>query len=186
VLRTGRILTLHPSQGCAWNQFGSSGKHAENKWLATEAKFARFHSEPPAKLAAGGSAMLSPTSEIEGRLQRLKGRETRTQSIATRFTRSEERALLRVAASCGKNLREWAREVLLDAANGQQHGDGAPLFVEVQALRLLLINTLEPLLRGEKMTPEQFKEMLRYVKTNKRKAAADMLASYAEGTTEQP
>jgi hypothetical protein len=42
------------------------------------------------------------------------------------------------------------------------------------------------LLRGEKMTPEQFKEMLRYVKTNKRKAAADMLASYAEGTTEQP
>jgi len=27
--------------------------------------------------------------------------------------------------------------------------------------------------------------MLRYVKTNKRKAAADMLASYAEGSTEQ-
>ncbi|WP_213804216.1 hypothetical protein [Granulicella sp. dw_53] len=96
--------------------------------------------------------MLSQTSEIEGRLQRLKGRETRTQSIATRFTRSEERALLRVAASCGKNLREWTREVLLDAANGQQHGDGAPLFAEVQALRLLLINSLEPLLRGEKMT----------------------------------
>ena len=36
------------------------------------------------------------------------------------------------------------------------------------------------------VTPEQFKEMLRYVKTNKRKAAADLLASYAEGTTEQP
>jgi hypothetical protein len=186
VLRTGGRLTLHPSQGCVWNQFGSSGKHAENKWLATEAKFARFHPEPPAMLAAEGSAMLSQTSEIEGRLQRLKGRETRTQSIATRFTRSEERALLRVAASCGKNLREWAREVLLDAANGQQHDGGAALFAEVQALRLLLINTLEPLLRGEKMTSEQFKEMLRYVKTNKRKAAADMLASYAEGTTEQP
>lgn len=186
MLRTGRILTLHPSQGCVWNQIGSSGKHAENKWLATEGKFARFHSEPPAKLAGEGSAMPSQTSEIEGRLQRLKGRETRTQSIATRFTRTEERALLRVAASSGKNLREWAREVLLDAANEQQNGDGAALFAEVQALRLLLINTLEPLLRGEKMTPEQFKEMLRYVKTNKRKAAADMLASYAEGTSEQP
>ena len=57
---------------------------------------------------------------------------------------------------------------------------------ESSGIRLLLVNTLEPLLRGEKMTPEQFKEMLRYVKTNKRKAAADMLASYAEGTTEQP
>jgi hypothetical protein len=59
-------------------------------------------------------------------------------------------------------------------------------FTELQALRLLLINALEPLLRGDKMTSEQFKEMLRYVKTNKRKAAADMLASYVEGTTEQP
>ena len=45
----------------------------------------------------------------------------------------------------------------------------------------MLINTLELLLRGDKMTSEQFKEMLRYVKTNKRKAAEDMLASYAEG-----
>jgi hypothetical protein len=75
---------------------------------------------------------------------------------------------------------------LLSAANGQRDSDGMALFAEVQALRFLLINTLEPLLRGEKMTPEQFKEMLRYVRTNKRKAAADMLASYAEGTTEQP
>jgi len=34
------------------------------------------------------------------------------------------------------------------------------------------------------MTPEQLSEMPRYVKANKRKAAADMLASYAERTTE--
>jgi hypothetical protein len=33
------------------------------------------------------------------------------------------------------------------------------------------------------MTPEQFKEMLRYVKTNKQRAAQDMLASY--GTTQR-
>jgi hypothetical protein len=41
------------------------------------------------------------------------------------------------------------------------------------------------LLRGDKMTADQFKEMLRYVKTNKRKAAEDTLASYAERSTEQ-
>ena len=35
------------------------------------------------------------------------------------------------------------------------------------------------------MTAEQFKEMLRYVKANKRKAAEDTLASYAERSTEQ-
>jgi hypothetical protein len=55
--------------------------------------------------------MLSTNTDIDSNLHRAKGRETRTQSIATRFTRSEERALLRVAASCGKNLREWSREV---------------------------------------------------------------------------
>jgi len=130
--------------------------------------------------------MPASTLDMEKRLRRIKGRDARSQSIATRFTKAEEDALLRVSSDRGMNLREWSREVLLAAARGSRPTDEGALFVEVQALRLLLINTLEPLLRGEKMTPEQFKEMLRYVKTNKRKAAADMLASYAEGTTEQP
>lgn len=130
--------------------------------------------------------MPTETLELHARLQRIKGRETRSQSIATRFTKAEEKTLLRVASDRGMNLREWSRDVLLSAARGPQTRDESALFAEVQALRLLLINTLEPLLRGEKMTPEQFKEMLRYVKSNKRKAAADMLASYAEGATEQP
>lgn len=125
-----------------------------------------------------------PTEQlsIHSRLQCSKGREPRTQSIATRFTRSEERALLGVAAAQGKNLREWARGVLLAAS--QESQVQSPLFVEVQALRLLLINSLEPLLRGGTMTAEQFKSMLQYVKTNKRKAAEDILTAYAEGSME--
>jgi hypothetical protein len=130
--------------------------------------------------------MATDMTAIESRFQRLKGREPRTQSVATRFTRTEERMLLQVAAGQGRNLREWARESLLAAAQQQRQDGGAALFAEVQSLRLILVNTLEVLLRGEKMTSEQFKEMLRYVKANKRKAATDMLASYAEGTTEQP
>src|SRR6185437_3821499 len=99
--------------------------------------------------------------------------------------KDEEKAFLRVASAQGMNLREWSRDVLMSAARGSRLPEENALFTELQALRLLLINTLEPLLRGDKMTAEQFKEMLRYVKTNKRKAAADMLASYAERTTEQ-
>ncbi len=129
--------------------------------------------------------MPTDTIGMEARLQRIKGRETRTQSIATRFTKAEEKTLLRVASERGMNLREWSRDVLLAAARGSRLRDESALFAEVQALRLLLINALEPLLRGDTMTAEQFKEMLRYVKTNKRKAAADMLASYAEEATEQ-
>lgn len=128
--------------------------------------------------------MPSEMASIEARLRRSKGREARTQSIATRFTRAEERMLLEVAASQGNNLREWARDVLLAAAQGQKSTEHPPLFVEVQALRLLLINTLEPLLRGDTMTPEQFKAMLQHVKANKRKVAADVLASYADGRLE--
>ena len=110
----------------------------------------------------------------------------RTHTVSGKFTDAEAKALEKKAAERGQLLGEWARESLLAAGRQQQqYKENVAVFAEVQALRLLLINTLEPLLRGEKMTPEQFKEMLRYVKTNKRKAAADMLASYAEGSTEQ-
>ena len=108
-------------------------------------------------------------------------------TVGGKFTDAEAKSLAKRAASRGQLLGEWARESLLMAERGQRReNESAALFTEVQAIRLLLVNTLEPLLRGETMAPEQFKEMLRYVKTNKRKAAADMLASYAEGTTEQP
>lgn len=119
------------------------------------------------------------------RTLRAKGRNNRCQSVGTKVTPEEETELIRLAESDGKFLSEWVRDTLLRAARERTRPADA-LMAEVQAIRLLLINTLEPLLRGEKMTPEQFKEMLRYVKTNKRKAAADMLASYAEGATEQP
>ena len=121
---------------------------------------------------------------IEGRLQRMKGREIRSQSIATRFTRAEEKTLLRVASDRGMNLREWSREVLLEAARGSRLHDEGALFAEVQALRLILVNTLEPLLRGEKWSAEQFKQMLLYVKSNKHQVAAELMESYRSGIGE--
>ncbi len=125
-------------------------------------------------------------STIKQRLAPVRGREQRSRSVATRFTGAEEARLLQTATAKGKNLREWAREVLLSAASGSDSAEPDPLFVEVQALRLLLVNTLEPLLRGETMTPEQFREMLRYVKANKQKAANDTLTSYIQKGADQP
>jgi hypothetical protein len=85
----------------------------------------------------------------------------------------------------GKAPSEWMRGRILSAARDtRKPDDSSALFTEMQAVRLLLVNVLEPLVRGEKMTAEQFKELLRYVKNNKRKAADDMLASYANGATE--
>ena len=130
--------------------------------------------------------MNDAASTIEQRLAPVRGREQRSRSVATRFTRAEESLLLQTARANGKNLREWTREILLSAASGNAPAEADPLFIEVQALRLLLVNTLEPLLRGETMTPEQFKEMLRYVKTNKQRAAQEMLASYMQKGADRP
>jgi len=119
--------------------------------------------------------------------RKVRGREKRNMTLNTKLTELEFAEVERFCQSHNVAFGEWVREVVLREVRGpDDRSEIVPLVGEITGLRLLLINTLEPLLRGEKMTPEQFKEMLRYVKTNKRKAAADMLASYAEGTAEQP
>jgi hypothetical protein len=118
--------------------------------------------------------------------RKVRGRDKRNMTLNTKLTEREFAEVERFCESHAIAFSEWVREVVLREVRGPDSGTSTvPLFSEITGLRLLLINTLEPLLRGERMTPEQFKDMLRYVKTNKRKAAADTLASYAEGTTEQ-
>ena len=124
--------------------------------------------------------MREESTSVEHQLSSFRGREARCQSVATRFTRAEEQLLIQAATDADMNLREWARTTLLAAAKQTAGVQDGALFIEIQSLRLLLINTLEPLLRSERMSSEQFKEMLQYVRANKRKAAADMLASYVE------
>ena len=117
----------------------------------------------------------------------VKGRESRNQTLNTKLTPTEAAAVEAASEADGKAVGQWLRDLALRELGGNNlQLLSLALMGEITAMRLLLINTLEPLLRGDKMTAEQFKEMLRYVKTNKRKAAADMLASYSEGTTEQP
>ena len=119
--------------------------------------------------------------------RKVRGREKRNMTLNTKLTELEFAEVEQFCEARNVAFGEWVREVVLREVRGSEDRLGTvTLLGEITGLRLLLINTLEPLLRGEKMTPEQFKEMLRYVKTKKRKAAADMLASYAEGTSEQP
>jgi uncharacterized protein (DUF1778 family) len=122
-------------------------------------------------------------TEKANRLMRVRGRNNRTQSVGTKVTVEEEAELIRAAEADGKFISEWVRDVLLRTARERIQTPDA-LITEVQAIRLILINSLEALLRGEKWTAEQFKEMVRYVKTNKHKVAAELMASYREGTGE--
>jgi hypothetical protein len=132
-------------------------------------------------------AMTLLSTESRQSHRKVRGREKRNMTLNTKLTELEFAEVEQFCEARNVAFGEWVREVVLREVRRSEDRLGTvTLLGEITGLRLLLINTLEPLLRGEKMTPEQFKEMLRYVKTNKRKAAADMLASYAEGASEQP
>ena len=118
--------------------------------------------------------------QFETRLRQSKGREARTQSIATRFTQAEEQVLLKTAEACGQNLREWARDVLLREAklSGSSLSMEA-LMTEIVGLQLFLTRVLQPVACGEPMTPSQYQELMRQVKTTKRHAVREVIAAAA-------
>jgi len=130
--------------------------------------------------------MTADTLRIESRLARTRGRESRTQSIATRFTQEEEKALMEKAEAQGQNLREWARDVLLREACGSTLAVGPDqIMTEIVALQLFLTNALSPVARGERMSAEQYQELMRNVKTNKHRAAREVVAQYAAENEEE-
>ena len=124
------------------------------------------------------------SSELQLGTRRVRGRERRNITLNTKLTRTEYAEVERHCESLGLDFGEWLRGLVLREVRND--AGGRALMSEVTSLRLILINTLEPLLRGDKMTAEQFKEMLRYVKANKHKAAEDALDSYAERSPNQP
>jgi len=122
---------------------------------------------------------------IENRFARFKGRETRSQSIATRFTPAEAKALLRRAEESGQNLREWAREVLLRELRGSASAPTGPtVLTEIVGLHLFLINVLSPIARGERITQEHYQEIIRHVREHKHGAAAEILGTPTPGPAE--
>ena len=121
--------------------------------------------------------MATHSVHIESRPAVGKGREARTQSIAIRFTKAEERALLNRAEATGKNLREWAREVLLRAESMERRCDmEVHIFTELVGLQMLLMNTLEPLLCGDQLTREQVAVQFRQIQATKATQAQELLA----------
>lgn len=125
--------------------------------------------------------MPNETLDLESRQARIRGRESRTQSIATRFTRAEEKALLKKAEANGQNLREWARDVLLcsDSA-GSRPGLEMHIFTELIGIQMLLMGTLEPLLRGDKMAQDQLNTLFRQVQTTKAAKAQELLTKRSQ------
>ena len=121
--------------------------------------------------------MDATTIDFAERLKLKRGRDARGQSVATRFTKAEEDELAKAAGANGKTLREWSREVLLREARRSKDD---PLFTEVVAIRMLLNNLLAPMAAGQKLTQDNFVEIMAVVRDGKRNAAREVMQQYME------
>jgi hypothetical protein len=122
---------------------------------------------------------MSNNFDLAERLRPKRGRDPRSESFATRLTKSELAVLSRAAEADGKTVREWSRDVLLKEARRSQ--DDA-LFTEVVATRMLMVNLLKPLILGKPVSPEWITDAMAAVRREKRKAAQEVRQQYTEET----
>ena len=113
--------------------------------------------------------------KVAQRLGRGKIRASRSRSLGTKLTIQEELELVRAAESEGKSASEWAREVLLRDA---RRAGNDPLFIELIATRMILLNLLKPLAMGQKVTPEDFTRISATVRSDKRKVSQEIQQQY--------
>ena len=105
----------------------------------------------------------------------------RNRILSARFMDSEYAALESLAWSKGMTLSDWVRGVLLHSLEdpGQAQME-MHIFTELVGIQMLLMNTLEPLLRGDKFAPEQLTILFRQVQTTKAAKAQELLAKRSQ------
>ena len=118
-------------------------------------------------------------SETSRKKGAVRGRESRNQSLNTKLTRTEFAAVEAASEADGRALGEWVREAVLRAARTSSVGVLTDdLMTEIVALQLFLTDVLSPVACGERMSAEQYQELMRRVKTNKQRAAREVIAQY--------
>ena len=108
---------------------------------------------------------------VGGRLRRSRGRSARAFSISARVTEQEFRSLEKTAAENGKAVGEWAREVLVEAA--QRSGPDVVL-VELVATRMLVVNMLKMLGQNHPITDAEYAKVQSQVQGAKRRVAVEL------------
>jgi len=117
------------------------------------------------------------TGDSTQAIEKAGRRIPRTRTIGVRVTEPEYLALEAEAWKAQRTLADWARDQILGrpAVHGVSALEGH-LFTELVGIQLLLMNTLGPLLRGERLTPEQLDAVLRQVQSAKARKAQELLA----------
>jgi hypothetical protein len=91
-------------------------------------------------------------------------------------TEAEYTALQEQDWSTGKTVCDWARDCITQQlGQGSQKNLDAHIFTELVGIQLLLMNTLGPIARGERMAAEQVDAVFREVQTRKARKAQELL-----------
>ena len=116
--------------------------------------------------------------------RKLKGRTRRAVTLSTKITQQELELISVASESAGRALGEWVREVVLKEAHCASVG-ADHLMTEIIGLQLFLTDVLQPVACGEQMSPDQYQELMRQVKANKRQAAREVIAQHIADKKEQ-
>ena len=113
--------------------------------------------------------------------QRLRGRAARIRTIGAKLTPAEEQQILVAAEAQRKSISECAPDLLLRGAAATNLSDmEMNIFTELVGVQMLLMDTLEPLLRGDKLAEEQIKALFQQVQTTKAARAQEILVKHSQ------
>jgi len=109
--------------------------------------------------------------DLSTRLRRSRGRSGRVFSVNSKLTEPELRLLESAAAHNSKAVSEWAREILIEAA--QRNGPDVVL-VELVATRMLLVNMLKMIGQTRALPEAEYTKIHTEVQKVKRKIAREL------------
>ena len=108
---------------------------------------------------------------------KIRGRESRNQTLTTKVTATEYRAVEDAAGAEAKTTGEWLRDLALEAVAAKAAGGTETVMLpEIVGVRLLLVNALRSVAIGQTMTPEAFDKLLDQIGTAKHELAGKLLA----------
>ncbi len=104
-----------------------------------------------------------------------KQRLVKARTVSTRVTEAEYSALQEHAWSAGKTVCDWTRECIVQQLEKAPRKLEEHLFTELVGIQLLLMNTLGPIVRGERMAAEEVAAVFREVQARKGRKAQEIL-----------
>lgn len=109
--------------------------------------------------------------------------------VTAKLTKHERKLVTEFARSQGIARGQWMRDVILreirDVSLREARSGDDPMFTELIATRMILLNLLKPLAMGQVVTPEDFSRISATVRSDKRKVAQEIQKQYLTASAKE-